>query len=99
MSAPSVKGELERETGLEPATFSLEGLSVYECRHRDLPRRSPAAAESVGAVAVSSAPFPMAPDAVRVAGALTAAATISIAGPAVNVGECRVVSQFESGRP
>ena len=22
-------GELERETGLEPATFSLEGLSVY----------------------------------------------------------------------
>ena len=27
--APSVKWDLERETGLEPATFSLEGLSVY----------------------------------------------------------------------
>jgi hypothetical protein len=26
---PSVKWGLERETGLEPATFSLEGLSVY----------------------------------------------------------------------
>jgi len=25
----STEGELERETGLEPATFSLEGLSVY----------------------------------------------------------------------
>ena len=25
----STKGELERETGLEPATFSLEGLSAY----------------------------------------------------------------------
>jgi hypothetical protein len=27
--APSTRWELERETGLEPATFSLEGLSVY----------------------------------------------------------------------
>jgi hypothetical protein len=26
---PSTKWELERETGLEPATFSLEGLSGY----------------------------------------------------------------------
>jgi hypothetical protein len=26
---PSTKRELERETGLEPATFSLEGLSAY----------------------------------------------------------------------
>jgi hypothetical protein len=25
----STTGEVERETGLEPATFSLEGLSVY----------------------------------------------------------------------
>ena len=25
----SMKEEMERETGLEPATFSLEGLSVY----------------------------------------------------------------------
>jgi hypothetical protein len=27
--APGTKWDLERETGLEPATFSLEGLSVY----------------------------------------------------------------------
>ena len=26
---PSVKWGLERETGLEPATFSLEGLNLY----------------------------------------------------------------------
>jgi hypothetical protein len=26
---PSTKGEVERETGLEPATFSLEGLGVH----------------------------------------------------------------------
>jgi len=29
----SMKGEVERETGLEPATFSLEGLSVYALWH------------------------------------------------------------------
>jgi hypothetical protein len=27
-------GELERETGLEPATFSLEGLGDYASQHR-----------------------------------------------------------------
>ena len=30
---PSTKGDLERETGLEPATFSLEGLSVFGLWH------------------------------------------------------------------
>jgi hypothetical protein len=29
-----VKWGLERETGLEPATFSLEGLGVYALWHR-----------------------------------------------------------------
>jgi len=27
--APRTKWDLERETGLEPATFSLEGLDLY----------------------------------------------------------------------
>ncbi len=30
---PSTKWEMERETGLEPATFSLEGLSGYAQWH------------------------------------------------------------------
>jgi hypothetical protein len=30
----STKGEVERETGLEPATFSLEGRGVYALWHR-----------------------------------------------------------------
>jgi hypothetical protein len=30
---PGTKGGLERETGLEPAMFSLEGLSVYALWH------------------------------------------------------------------
>ena len=29
----SAKGKVERETGLEPATFSLEGLSGYALWH------------------------------------------------------------------
>jgi hypothetical protein len=32
--AKHARGRLERETGLEPATFSLEGLSVYALWHR-----------------------------------------------------------------
>ncbi len=32
-SLPNAKRDLERETGLEPATFSLEGLSDYAQSH------------------------------------------------------------------